>query len=253
MPLLAGAEPFAADGPAGEPGVLVLHGFTGTPQSVRPWAQSLADAGLTVRLPLLPGHGTRWQDLNATRWPDWYAEAERGFDELAGRGAPVFVMGLSMGGTLAIRLAEQRAGQVSGLVVVNPSLTTLDRRARLLPLLSRVVPSLPPIGNDISKPGVSELAYDRLPLRAAASLSQLWARVRTDLGRVVAPVLLLRSAIDHVVEPVNGEILLAGVSSAVAEETILPHSFHVATLDNDADTIVRESLAFVRRITAAAG
>jgi carboxylesterase len=69
---------------------------------------------------------------------------------------------------------------------------------------------------------------------------------------VVAPLLLLRSATDHVVEPVNGRILLAGVSSAVAEERILPDSYHVATLDNDAETIFLESLAFVRRFTRAA-
>jgi carboxylesterase len=219
---------------------------------MRPWAEYLAAAGLTVRLPRLPGHGTRWQDLNATRWPDWYAQAERGLTELSGRCPDVFVMGLSMGGTLALRLAEEHPGEVSGLVLVNPSLTTEDKRARLLPLLSRVLPSMPPIGNDIKKPGVTELAYDRLPLRAAASLSRLWEQVRADLASVVAPLLLLRSATDHVVEPVNGRILLAGVSSAVAEERILPDSYHVATLDNDAETIFLESLAFVRRFTRAA-
>jgi carboxylesterase len=252
MPLLAGAEPYTADGAAGAPGALLVHGFTGSPQSMRPWAEYLAAAGLTVRLPRLPGHGTRWQDLNATRWPDWYAQAERGLTELSGRCPDVFVMGLSMGGTLALRLAEEHPGEVSGLVLVNPSLTTEDKRARLLPLLSRVLPSMPPIGNDIKKPGVTEMAYDRLPLRAAASLSRLWEQVRADLASVVAPLLLLRSATDHVVEPVNGRILLAGVSSAVAEERILPDSYHVATLDNDAETIFLESLAFVRRFTRAA-
>src|SRR4051812_7925098 len=120
--VLPGAEPFAADG--GEVGVVLSHGFTGSPQSLRPWAEHLAAAGLTVRLPRLPGHGTRWQDLNDTRWPDWYGEVERAFDDLRGRCRQVFGMGLSMGGTLVLRLAEQRPAEVAGLVLVNPSLGT---------------------------------------------------------------------------------------------------------------------------------
>ena len=103
MGVLPGAEPFAADG--SEVGVVLSHGFTGSPQSLRPWAEHLAAAGLTVRLPRLPGHGTRWQDLNDTRWPDWYGEVERAFDELRDHCRQVFGMGLSMGGTLVIRLA----------------------------------------------------------------------------------------------------------------------------------------------------
>ena len=106
MGVLPGAEPFAADG--GPVGVVLSHGFTGSPQSLRPWAEHLAAAGFTVRLPRLPGHGTRWQDLNATRWPDWYGEIERAFDALRGRCDQVFAGGLSMGGTLVLRLAEQR-------------------------------------------------------------------------------------------------------------------------------------------------
>lgn len=244
MPVLPGAEPFSADG--GRTGVLLVHGFTGCPQSLRPWAEHLAAAGLTVRLPRLPGHGTTWQEMNRTGWVDWYGAADESFAELAKACAEVFVAGLSMGGTLAIRLAEQRPDQVAGLVVVNPSLTTLDRRARLLPLLSRVIPSFPPVGNDIKRAGVSELAYDRLPLRAAASLQQLWARTRADLAAVRAPLLVYRSATDHVVEPVNTALLLAGVSSSDIEERVLADSYHVATLDNDAPAIFQGSLDFIR-------
>ena len=72
MPVLPGAEPFRHEG--GEVGVLLCHGFTGSPQSLRPWAEYLAERGLTVALPLLPGHGTRWEDMQLTGWQDWYAE-----------------------------------------------------------------------------------------------------------------------------------------------------------------------------------
>lgn len=247
MPLLPGAEPWQVEG--GPVGALLVHGFTGSPQSMRSWAEYLAAAGYSVRLPRLPGHGTRWQDLNATRWPDWFGEVERAFLELTARCEQVFVLGLSMGGTLAIRLAEVRASEVSGLVLVNPSLTTEDRRAALLPLLSRVLPSLPPIGGDIKKPGVREVAYDRLPLKAAASLQQLWTATRAELAAVVAPLLLFRSSDDHVVEPVNGRLLLEGVSSPTREEVVLTESYHVATLDNDAPVIFAGSAAFLQAHT----
>lgn len=250
MGVLPGAEPFAAEG--SEVGVLLSHGFTGSPQSLRPWAEHLAAAGLTVRLPRLPGHGTRWQDLNDTRWPDWYGELERAFDDLRGRCRQVFGMGLSMGGTLVIRLAEQRPAEVAGLVLVNPSLGTERKDVKYaLPLLHRVVPSLAGIGSDIRKPGVTELAYERTPLRAMHSLSRLWPLVVADLGLVTAPVLLYRSRVDHVVEPMSGRLLRDGASSTEVTEVILDDSYHVATLDHDAPAIFAGSLDFVRAHTSA--
>lgn len=244
MPVIEGAEPFAADGD--DTGVLLIHGFTGNPISMRPWADELAAAGLSVRLPRLPGHGTRWQELNATRWPDWYAEVDRSFDLLTARCTQVFVAGLSMGGTLALRLAEQRRDQVAGLMLVNPSLNTEDRRAALVPLLSTVLASMPPIGNDIAKPGVSEQAYDRLPLKAAASLRGLWKLVLADLALVTAPVLVFRSAQDHVVPASSLALLRQRATGTTITERVLTQSFHVATLDYDAPQIFAESLEFIR-------
>ena len=247
MPILPGAEPFAHDGST-DVGVLLCHGFTGSPQSMAPWGARLAEEGWSTRCPLLPGHGTRWQDMNRTGWPDWFRAVDESFAELAQRCASVFVFGLSMGGTLALRLAQTRGAEVAGLVLVNPSVTTERRDAALLPVLSRIVPSMPGISGDIKRPGVTELAYRRMPLRAAASLSKLWREVRDELDRVGQPLLLFRSAVDHVVEPVNARIVLDGVRGADVEEVVLPDSYHVATLDNDAPAIFDGSVAFVRRV-----
>ncbi len=247
MPVLPGAEPFRAEG--GPVGVLLCHGFTGSPQSMRPWAEHLAAAGLTVSLPRLPGHGTRWQEMNLTRWEDWYAEVDRALTDLRSRCEQVFVMGLSMGGTLAIRLAEERPDDVDGLVLVNPSLLTKRPDRHALPLLSRLLPSWTPIGSDIKKPGITELAYDRLPLKAAYSLSKLWLVTRTDLHKVTQPILIFRSTEDHVVEPDSCALLKDKVSSENVREVVLDDSYHVATLDNDADTIFAGSLDFVRALS----
>ena len=249
--MMSGAEPFSHDG--GDVGVLLCHGFTGTTQSMRPWAEHLAAAGLTVSAPRLPGHGTRWQDMNRTRFSDWYAEVERTFDDLRGRCESVFVMGLSMGGTLSLRLAEQRPDQVTGLVLVNASIASQDPRMKALPVLKHVLPSLPGIASDIKKEGVAELAYDKVPLKALASLRQAWQVVHADLGRIRCPVLVYRSAQDHVVEPLSARLLLDGIRSPI-EERVLENSYHVATLDNDAPEIFAGSLDFVRaHSTAAAG
>ncbi len=249
MPLMPGAEPYVADG--GPVGVLVVHGFTGCPQSMRPWAEHLAAAGYTVSLPRLPGHGTRWEDLQLTRWPDWYGEVDNAFTALASRCDQVFVMGLSMGGTLSLRLAEERPAEVSGLVLVNPSIMMKDPRLIVMPILRRIMATQPGIASDIKKPGVTELAYEKVPLQAFASLIELWSRVRADLDRITAPILMFRSTTDHVVQPINGETLRKEVHSPL-EERLLEDSYHVATLDNDAPLIFDGSVRFVQEHTTAA-
>jgi carboxylesterase len=250
-PVMPGAEPFRlGDGPVG---VLLCHGFTGTPQSMRPWGEHLAAAGFTVCCPLLPGHGTRWQDANASTEDDWYDALSAALDGLTARCGAVVVAGLSMGGTLAIRLAQRRPDDVAALVLVNPSLLTERRDARLLPLLARLTPAWAPIASDIKKPDTTELAYPRLPTRAAVALRRLWTAVRGDLGRVQAPLLVFRSTEDHVVEPASVRVLLAGVGSTDVTEVLLPDSYHVATLDNDAPTIFSRSVDWIReRVPAAA-
>ena len=249
MPLMPGAEPFLHEG--GRTGALLVHGFTGTPQSLRGWAQHLADAGLSVALPRLPGHGTTLAEANLTHWEDWYAEVERHLALLRERCDDVFVMGLSMGGTLSIRLAEEHGDEIAGLVLVNPSLLTKRPDRFLLPVLRLVLGSWAAIGNDIKKPGMTELAYDKLPVKAAYQVSRLWVTTRADLDKVTQPLLVLRSTEDHVVEPDSARLLLEKVSSTDVREILLEDSYHVATLDNDAPLIFDTSLEFVRRLTRA--
>jgi carboxylesterase len=238
-----GAESFSADG--GPIGVLVCHGFTGSPRTIRPWAEHLAAAGLTVRAPRLPGHGTTWQDLNRTGWQDWFGVVEGAFDELSGRCEQVFVVGLSMGGCLALRLAQVKGGTVRGLVVVNPSLAPDTRLFMLAPVLKHVLPSVPGIAGDIKKPGGDEGGYDRVPVRAAASLGPLWKLTARHLSELTQPVLVYRSTVDHVVGPASMRLLQAALPGA--EVRPLPNSYHVATLDNDAPEIFAGTLAFIRQ------
>ncbi|NUR25322.1 MAG: alpha/beta fold hydrolase [Catenulispora sp.] len=258
-PVLPGAEPFSHDVPGASAagtaetattsvGVLLCHGFTGSPQSLRPWADHLAAAGFGVRLPRLPGHGTAWRDMQVTTWDDWYAEVDRAFHELKAAYGRVFVMGLSMGGTLTLRLAERHGADVAGIVLVNPSVKPDKALIRLVPVLKHLVPSVAGIGNAINKKGATELAYDRVPLKALDSFARGWHAVRADLPKVTQPTLLYRSVTDPVVHPSNSALILSRISSTDVAEHVLEQSSHVATLDHDAERIHAGSVEFIRRV-----
>jgi carboxylesterase len=246
-----GTEPYRHDG--GTVGALLCHGFTGSPASMRPWAEHLASGGLSVELPRLPGHGTDWRDLAVTRWPDWYAEVEHAFRRLSARCDTVIAMGLSMGGTLATHLAAQVGsgpGGVHALVLVNPSFRSDKRALSLLPLAQLVVPQVKGISNDIAREGADEIAYGQVPLRALSSLTQLWRTVEGELPTVTQPVLAFRSADDRVVERSSLQLFRRRVGSGEVETRTLHRSRHVATLDHDAELIHEQSLAFALRIAA---
>ncbi|WP_031069780.1 alpha/beta hydrolase [Streptomyces sp. NRRL S-118] len=251
MPVLPGAEPYRHEG--GEVGVLLCHGFTGSPQSLRPWAEYLAERGLTVSLPLLPGHGTRWQDMQLTTWQDWYAEVDRELRALQARCSRVFVFGLSMGGALTLRLAAKHGDAVQGIVLVNPANKVHGIAAHALPVVRHLIPSRPGITSDIAKEGSTELGYDRVPLHAAHSMRQLLRMVDGELPQVTQPVLLLHSPHDHVVPPADSARILSRISSVDVREVILEQSYHVATLDHDAERIFEESHAFIGRLAPTVG
>lgn len=227
---------------SGRIGVVMCHGFTGTVMSVAPWAHAVAE-GCDARViaPRLSGHGTTWGDLAESRWTDWYTDVEAAYAELAPQCESVFVAGLSMGGALALRLAEKHP--VDGVLLVNPAIASRNLLLPFAGVLSHVVESQPGIASDISKEGVEEVGYDRISVAAASSMTQLWKQVRKDLSRVTAPVLLFRSTIDHVVDDSSHRALLRALPGT--EMVSLPNSYHVATLDNDAPLIFERSIAFV--------
>lgn len=247
------AQPFHSEGTSGADGrlvgVLLSHGFTGSPASMTPWGEHLAAQGFAVSVPRLPGHGTSWQEMVGTRYPDYRAEVMREYAALAARCDAVVVGGLSMGGSLALDLAESHP-EIAGLVLVNPAVASTNKQLLALPALKYLVRAMPGIGNDIKKPGGNEYGYDKTPLKPLASFMAQWKRLAADLGKVTCPVLYFRSAEDHVVDPSSARIILGGLSSRDVTERVLANSFHVATLDNDAPQIFDESTEFIRRVTA---
>lgn len=246
MQIVPGAEPLSHDG--SRVGVLVQHGFTGHPGSMRGIAERCVEQGWSVRLPRLPGHGTTWQDLNTRTWPEWYAEVAAAFAELRERCDVVVAVGMSMGGSLVTLLAEEQGDALDGLALINPAYKLPDPRLRVVGLAKYLVPSLAGLGDDIKKPGVTEGAYDRTPLRALHSALAMWKQVTRDLPQVTQPVLLLHSPQDHTVHPSNSELFLSRISSTDVSDVVLENSYHVATLDYDAELIEDRIVEFVRRL-----
>ncbi|MEY2583471.1 MAG: carboxylesterase [Ilumatobacteraceae bacterium] len=254
FPIIAGAEPWSHDSGAGDDnrrGALVIHGFTGNPGSMRGVAEALADAGFHFEMPLLPGHGTMVDDMLPTRWADWVAEADAAYTRLRERADHIVVVGLSMGGSLTLRIGADHP-EVAGLVCVNPM--TKPQAAEVIDMLRGMAEAgtsvLPGIGSDIADPDASENAYEGTPIEPLVSflvdgiepLSREYATMRV-------PLLLLTSPKDHVVEPINGDFLAENYGGPV-ERISLDRSYHVATQDYDKDLIFKATVEFATRVAA---
>ncbi|MFM8751857.1 MAG: alpha/beta hydrolase [Actinomycetota bacterium] len=248
--VIPGGEAFHLEG--GSIAVLMVHGFTGSPLSVRPWAESLHSEGFTVRVPRLPGHARTWEEMNRTRWQDWYEEVDRNFTELKEKHERVFVAGFSMGGALSLRLASIRGQEIEGLILCNPSVSDPRFSLKLVPILQHIIPSLGGRGTDVAAPNPPKHSYGRTPLKALRSLQKLWALVQRDLYLVDVPLMIGYSINDHVVDPKNSEIVIDNVSSVDIREVIFERSFHNVALDYDLDLLAEESLSFMKEVLTGA-
>jgi carboxylesterase len=227
----------AGDGARARIGIVLVHGFTGSPVSLRPLAELLGRRGFAVELPLLPGHGTTWREMLPTRYDDWRGEVVRVAKNLAARVDKTVLCGLSMGGTLALDVASSGDVPAAGVVTINAQI--LDRKGivvKLGPYLEKIFPVVPAAAaglrsNDIAKPGVGEQAYGWVPSAAGNSLLRALPRVRAQVEKLTCPVLIAYSRQDHSVSPENSRRLLGLIPSTDRTELVLERSYHVATLD----------------------
>jgi carboxylesterase len=257
-PVMPGAEPWSSvgHGARARHGILVVHGLTGSPLIMRPFAEGLAARGFAVELPRLPGHGTHWRDMASTRYHDWRAAVVTALARLRARCDRVVVTGLSLGGLLTLDVLIAHPREIAGAVVINAQfLDRPGRLARLSPLLARVVPVLPRrlmglATNDVARPGVDSRSYLLVPTRAGTSVVPQLPRVRAGIGQITCPVLVAYSRIDHSIDPASSRALLAALG-ARGRELVLERSFHLATLDYDAELLVDRTAAFADQVTGA--
>lgn len=244
--VVAGAEPWSTEG--GPHGALVLHGFTGNCAGVRPVAEALHGAGFAVEMPLLPGHGTKVEDLLGFGFDDWYEAAEQSLEDLADRVDRVVVVGLSMGGALTCVLALEHP-EVAGIACINPATQVNDEiRATVEEMLAAGSDYIPPVGSDIALEGATENAYEATPVPPLLTMFDAAERFGSRLDRITCPTLVLTSRQDHVVPPSDSEHLVAQVAGPV-EHVWLERSYHVAPIDHDGPEVARRVVEFAHRVT----
>lgn len=242
--VMPGAEPFYAEN--GNIGILVSHGFTGNPQSMRYMAEAFAKAGFTVALPRLRGHGTTPADMANSTASEWIADLEQATAWLQARCTMLFVTGLSMGGTLTLYMAGQHPGLFKGIIPINAIIATHNPDLAALAYAADAPAELAGIGSDIKASGISESAYAVTPVPAFKELFALMKVTEEMLPRITCPTLIFVSREDHVVPPINAEAIIQKISSAEKQLVWLENSYHVATLDNDKDIIVQKSIDFIK-------
>ncbi|MDQ3940564.1 MAG: alpha/beta fold hydrolase [Actinomycetota bacterium] len=242
--VLDGAEEFGlGQGPVG---ALLVHGFTGSPQSMRGLGEFLATRGIGVTGVRLPGHGTTWEDLNSRTSDEWVSAVDTAFDAMLSEHDEVFVIGLSFGVALALELAARNPQRVSGVVCLAGFIHTPDPRRYLAPLIRRLTRSVAGVGNDICDPDGREICYDRVPTSATVSMLRFIKKVRADLPKVTAPLLVIHSPNDHTAHPSNATMIHDRVSSTDKELVWLERSYHVITLDYEKDQVLERTYSFIK-------
>jgi carboxylesterase len=246
----------AGHGEHAKTGLLLVHGFTGSPASLRPLAEMLARRGYAVELLRLPGHGTHFREMLPTRYDDWREAVIAGAKALAARTERIVFVGLSLGGTLSLDAATSGTNP-AGVVTINAQILNREGLAvRLAPLIERLLPIVPPklaglTPNDIAKPRTEEQAYGWVPTAAGNSILRALSRVRGQLETLSCPVLVMYSRNDHSVPPENSRALLKLIDPKLTEELVLERSYHVATLDYDLELIEERVAQFADRIAGA--
>ncbi len=246
-------EPFLY--PGGETGCLLIHGLTGAPEEMRWMGRFLADQGFTVLGVRLFAHGTQVADMNRARWQDWLANVEDGYHMLRGLTTEMVVMGISMGGALALLLA--REFEVAGVLLMATPVrlpeARIERIRPLLPLISKVVPTLrlPGESDWVDKEAEKlQLYYHEFPVRASAELHDLLEEMRASLGMVKAPALLLYAEGDVGTPPDAAQFIYDKLGSADKQILWLENSGHNIPRDASREQAFEAAASFIRRVTA---
>ncbi|GER68312.1 carboxylesterase [Weizmannia acidilactici] len=241
FPVIPGAESFFLKG--NQIGILISHGFNGTPQSVRFLGEYMASKGFTVYAPRLKGHGTHCTDMERCTYNDWIQSLEEGYQYLKQHCRDIFIIGQSMGGTLTLNLAEKNF-DIRGIVLINAAIKNIPELEKCL-TEQRFIEEGPP---DIKAAGVQEITYEKVPVSSIRELLTVMRVTRQNLSKVVCPALLFQSVDDHVVPPENADYIAAHIRSRFKKVISLFDSYHVASLDNEKEWIAEQCCLFIQQI-----
>ena len=250
----------------GRVGVLLVHGLGGTPTELRFIAQGLARSGRTVLCCQLAGHCSTPEELRRSTWQEWYASVAEAHDRLREHCDIVLAGGLSMGGILALRLAQQRADEVHGLLLYSPTLK-LDGWAMpwhslflqyLKPSPLRLEFDLPerdPYGlkdervralvvSSMQSGDAGQAGVFSTPMRSFANFNALVGEVKPRLEQVRQPALIVHPRNDDIASLKNAQYLQSHLGGLV-DTLVLDNSYHMVTLDQQRHVVAERTDAFV--------
>lgn len=229
--------------PGNKTGCLLIHGFTGSPGEMRPLGEHLYRKGYTVKGVLLPGHGTSVEDLARNNWQTWYNEVLKGYKELQQHCERIFVIGLSMGGALALHLAANENIK-GGIVSICTPIFLAKRKAYLAPLLQHFVKYSRK--KNYSNKNYESFWYDQYPISGTASLVKALPIIKRELKKVTNPILIIQSTIDKTVAPESAQYIYDQIGSNTKKLYWLNNSGHIATLDTERDKVFLWTEEFIK-------
>jgi carboxylesterase len=230
-----------------EIGVLIIHGITSTTSSMEYLAEKFIEAEFHIEFPSLPGHGTIWQDLNKVTYQDWLKTLEESLQKLKKHCKYIFVCGLSLGGSLALRMAQLHP-EVTGMILINHACKFTHPKFWFVPAMRHFIPSTPAVASDVKDPNEKEIAYKRTPTNAVYQMLLMLKVVRRDLPVTKQPVIIFKSIEDHVVPKISAIYTLKNIASKQKKIVWLENSYHVATIDYEKDLLAEKSIEFIKKI-----
>lgn len=240
--VIKGAEAFYLKG--NEIGILLCHGFNGTPQSVHELGEIFHKFGFTVLALRLNGHGTNIHDMEQTKFPDWITNIEESYMELKKSCRDIFVVGQSMGGALSLQLAA-KFPELKGVITINAALHVPCYEQYRNGNGPRFIEEGTP---DIKDTQAFEITYNEVPTTAIAELLTLLDHTIKKLDQITCPLLVLTSSQDHVVPPTDSQLIMDRVASANKKQIMLENSYHVASLDFDKQHIADYTGDFINSL-----
>lgn len=239
---MEGAEPFFL--PGGADGVLLIHGFTGSPAEVRMLGEFLHKEGYTVFAPRLCGHGTTVEEMANTKWPHWYSSVEDAYHILKSMCSKITVIGLSMGGLLGFKIATDY--QVDKIVSLSTPIFIADKRLEMLPvyqMFREFAPKKRKKYADIDPKYT--VGYNATPLSGISSLVELIEQVNQILPDIKEELLIIQGRCDHTVQPKSAKYIYDHVASSKKKLVWLEKSGHIVTLDMEREEVFRQIAAFL--------
>src|SRR5262245_16977026 len=257
--IISTAEPFLFRGDPSKPACLLIHGFTGTPKEMRWMGEYLNQQGYTCLGVRLAGHATHPEDMVRSQYIDWIASIEDGYHLLRGITDNIFLVGLSMGGILALLMSTRL--KINGVVGMStPYALPRDYPVWFLQAASIFVKFRP---KNSEKPGSGwfdkdayrgHISYPRNPVRSTAELKKLILEMRVALPKINVPVLLMHSKDDSYVLPENMEHIYAGIQNARDKTKLyISGSGHVVTRDAAREQVFQSTMEFIQRIESSRG